>query len=163
VLDSLLREKEDVFSVVTIIGALIVSPALLVFVARPDLFEQLDTIHLLLLLPGIGFGFLMVCVFAGTYVRDARSDRANHIRQRDGQPIVPEMRKEWYLFAMTAAFANMFLLFLTIWAYWHRIRLGASLVALSLTLLIGSVVFHILIEVWPINWTNPPRGGRTNA
>ena len=163
-LDPLLRDKEDVFTVVTIVSALLAAPALLIFVARPDLFRSLDPTHLALIPSGVGFAFLMVCAFVVTAVREANRDRADHVIQRDGhRPPPRETSKDWHLFSTTAGFANLFLLLLTVWAYWHPIRLGANLVALSVALFVGAAVVHALLQLWPINWTNPTLEQRRKA
>jgi hypothetical protein len=157
--DPLLQDKEELFNVVTVLANLLPSPALLVFVAKPELFEKLDTIHLLLLLPGIGFSFMIVCVIAWAVVRSGRRARANRIRVRDGQPLIPnEVSKDWHVFTYGSGYSTMLLLPLTVWAYWHSVRLGASLVAWSLIVLFGSVLVTILILSWPLEWTNPRRG-----
>jgi hypothetical protein len=158
-LDPLLQDKEDVFSVVNIVAALLPSPALLLFITRPDLFVKLDAMHLLFLLPGIGVGVMIACGFASVNLAGASQERAERIRRRDNRPAAPrEGQKEWLFLSNSSGFANMFLFFLSAWAYWHPLRLGASLVALVVTIVVGSFVLRGAMAVWPIDWTDPSRG-----
>lgn len=160
-LDPLLQDKEDVFGVINIVATLLPSPALLLFVTRGDLFAAFDTVHLVLLLPGIGLGVVTACAFASINLIDATNDRAIRVRQRDGKPEVPPKKlQEWGFLSNSSGFANMFLLLLTAWGYWHRLRLGASLVALVVGIIAASFVARGIMALWPIDWTNPPRGQR---
>jgi hypothetical protein len=145
-LEPLLSEKNNVSSVVAILAALVPSPGLLLFVAQPKLFEQLDTAHLLVLLPGVGVGVLTVCALATLFVVESTHVRTNKRRKSRGETELPRERTEdWLMLAIAAAYANLLFLVLTVWAYYKPIRIGATLVTFSVIILVGSVLFAF----WP--------------
>lgn len=144
-LEPLLREKEQVSSVVAIGAALVPSPGLLLFVAHPDIFEKLDTTHLLVLLPGVGVSMLTVCVLATLFIVEGAFARGNRRRKQDGLPVLERRPTEdWPMLVVTAGYANLVFLVLTVWAYWHPIRLGAALFTASAIILVGSLLIGIL-------------------
>lgn len=163
-LDPLLREKENVPSLVAIVTAIIPAPGLLVFVARPDLFNALDLVHLLILLAALGYAMLIVCTVTGDNIKQGQRIRAEQVLRRDGGLLVRSLAQSEYQWLYGAASAaNIVFLLLAAWAYWHKLRLGATLVAVALVLTLGSFLIKLLMVFWPIDWTNPPGGGKDSG
>jgi hypothetical protein len=71
--------------------------------------------------------------------------------------------KEWPALSMIAGYANMFFLLMSVWAYWHRIRLGASLVLAAVLVLAGALIMCAFNAYWPLNWTDPTPEQRQRA
>src|ERR1700680_2251299 len=158
-IDPLLKDKEDVFNVVMILAALVASPALLLFVSRPDLFLNLDTAHLLMLLPGIGAGVLLSAVFAVLSVSGGYENRVWRVRRRNGLPVPAAAPvTEWSVLSVTAGITNIVILVLSAYGYWHRLRLGATLVSACAGLMLGALIITAFMRGWPTDWTNPARG-----
>jgi hypothetical protein len=155
-LDPLLKEKEDLAGMVTVLASLLPAPALLLFVVRPSLFTQLDIGRLILLASAIGFGVLFASMFFVGTLAAASADRRRDLRKRDRTPEPNDQKlKDWPLLYQTAALADTILLLLTAWGYWHPFRVGATLVLLVTIESALAFVFYGLIKAWPLGWTNP--------
>ena len=157
VLEPLLHDKNDLASVLVIAGSLLPAPALLLFVSKPALFAQLDPLRFILLTLAIGFAILLGAMFPVAGAAVSMRKRRQLLRQRDGLPEASEPEVEdWRLLPGTALLASSILLCLTAWAYWHPIRLGATLVLTEAILVAGGLAASLIVEHWPLDWTNPP-------
>lgn len=164
-LEPLFRDKEDLASLVYAAASLVPLPTLLVYVARPKLLQQLDTVPLLLVLSGIGVGMLMTTMIASEAVAHGAQTRrktvrvAEHVARTGMLPGVDQNvddspAKDWPRLQLSASLSNSTFLALVLWSYWNPVRLGATLALVCTVLLVGSFLLRGLLATAPLSWTH---------
>jgi len=126
--------KSAPVTVASVLVATFAAPALLMFLAAPALFGQLDFAKLMLLASSIGSPILLLCI--GFYYAPAflwrNRDLIRTPPDRTGASVVRE--DDDLLWGATwhgSNFAHLLLFGLAAWAYYHPIRLGASLLLMA--------------------------------